>query len=93
MRRRRPTRRILLASGAGLFVALLLGTALGRRDSDAPPAAPAVLSHIAHKNRDAAIEAAARMKAESEAAARASDARQDQADAAEASGSSARPPR
>ena len=60
--------------GAGLFVAVILGIALGS-GGDETPASPAVLNHIANKNEDAAIDAAARMKAESEAVTRATEAR------------------
>ena len=49
----------------------------------APP-----LGHIAAKNKDAAVAAAARMKADSEAAARAADAQLERDEAA----ASARPP-
>ena len=73
------TRRSWILAGAGLFVALVLGVALGS-GGDETPASPAVLNHIAGKNEDAATEAAARMKAESEAASEAADSRQDVAD-------------
>jgi hypothetical protein len=81
MKRPGLSRRSLLLAVSGLFVAVLLGVALGS-GGDETPAPPAVLNRIAHKNENAAIEAAARMKAESEAASRAADARQDAADAA-----------
>lgn len=74
MRGGRLTRRNLILAGAGLFVAVLLGLALGSGGDETPPS-PAVLNRIAEKNDDAATEAAARMKAESEAATRAADAR------------------
>jgi hypothetical protein len=73
------TRRSWILAGAGLFVALVLGIALGS-GGDETPASPAVLNHIAGKNEDAATEAAARMKAKSETASEAADARQDVAD-------------
>ena len=73
------TRRSWILAGAGLFVAIVLGVALGS-GGDETPASPAVLNHIAGKNEDAATQAAARMKAESEAASEAADARQDAAD-------------
>ena len=75
------SRRTWILAGAGLFVAILVGVALGS-SGDETPASPAVLNYIADKNEDAATGAAARMKAESEAAARAADARADAIDAA-----------
>lgn len=70
-----------MALGAGgLLVAVILGVALGS-GGDETPAPPAVLNRIATKNENAAIEAAARMKAQSEAASRAADARADTNDA------------
>ena len=74
-------RRNLILAGAGLLVAIILGVALGG-GGDETPAPPAVLNHIADKNEDAAINAAARFKAESEETTRAADARLDAADAA-----------
>jgi hypothetical protein len=72
----RLSRRMQLAVGAGLLAALALGLAFGARTySDDGAAPPAVLNHIAAKNEDAAVTAAARMKAESEATAAAADAR------------------
>lgn len=67
---------------AGFFLAVLaVGTAvLG--GGEPPPAPPETLARIAERNQDAAIAAAARMKAESEASARATDARLDAADTA-----------
>ena len=76
----RVSRRTWILAGAGLFVAILLGVALGS-GGDETPASPAVLNHIADKNEDAATNAAARMKVDSEAAARAADARADAVDA------------
>jgi hypothetical protein len=67
---------------AGGFVALAaVATAVvGGRET--PPAPPETLARIAERNQDAAVAAAARMKAESEASARATDARLDAADTA-----------
>ena len=73
------TRRSWILAGAGLFVAILLGVALGS-GGDETPASPAMLNRIADRNQDAAIDAAARMKAESEESSRAADARQDATD-------------
>ena len=67
-------RQTTLAAGAGLLVAVILGIALGA-SREQTPASPAVLNRIADKNEDAAIDAAARMKAESQATTRAADAR------------------
>ena len=78
---RRPSRQAWLLGGGGLVLAVILGVALGR-GGDETPASPAVLNRIADKNEDAAIEAAARMKADSEAASRAADARAASADEA-----------
>lgn len=72
--RGRHGRRNAILAGAGLLVAVLLGVAFGS-GGDETPAPPAVLNRIADKNDDAAAEAAARMKVESEAATRAADAR------------------
>ena len=77
----RLSRRAWALGGGGLVVAVILGVALGS-GGDETPASPAVLNRIADKNEDAAVEAAARMKAESEAASRAADARADTADEA-----------
>ncbi len=74
MARSRLTRRQWLLAAGGLVAALLLGVALGS-GGDETPAPPAVLDRIADKNEDAAVNAAARMKVESEAATRAADAR------------------
>ena len=74
MRSARFSRRAGLLGGAGLLAAVLVtATLIGGRDQPAAP--PAVLDRIAEKNDDAATEAAARMKAESEVATRAADAR------------------
>lgn len=88
------TRRSWIAAGAGLFVAVLLGIALGS-GGDETPAPPAVLNRIADRNDDAAADAGARMKAESEAATQAVDARLKAAEAAQAppeEGSAPAPP-
>jgi hypothetical protein len=87
--RGRHGRRNAILAGAGLFVAVLLGVAFGS-GGDETPAPPAVLNRIADKNEDAAAEAAARMKVESEAATRAADARI-KADAAAAANRQAGP--
>lgn len=79
---RRPDRRTWLLAGGGLLVAIVLGVALGS-GGDETPAPPAVLNRIADKNEDAAMEAAARMKAESDAASQVADARADANDAAD----------
>jgi hypothetical protein len=70
-----------LAAAGGLVALLAVGTAVvgGREPTPAPPE---TLARIAERNQDAAIAAAARMKAESEASARATDARLDAADTA-----------
>jgi hypothetical protein len=77
MRRARRRLRAWLAGMAAVFVALVLlagGTSfLGGGDPE--PASRAALDRIAAKNREAAIVSAARLKAESEAATAAADAR------------------
>ena len=70
----RLSRRNWILAGAGLFVAVLLGVAFGS-GGDETPATPAVLNRIADKNEDAATDAAARMKVDSQAATRRADAR------------------
>lgn len=67
-------RRTWVLGGAGLVAAVLLGVSLGS-GGDETPAPPAVLDRIGDKNQDAAMNAAARMKAESEAASREADQR------------------
>lgn len=80
MRRRRRTR---ILAGVGLLAAGVIAVAIGDRSSSAGgPASPSVLEQIAEKNDDAAMAAAARMKARSEAMAAAADARQRAAEAA-----------
>ena len=71
----RFTRTAWLAAGGGLVVAVALGVALGDWNDEDGHASPAALNRIADKNEDAAIEAAARFKAESQATVRAADAR------------------
>lgn len=78
---RRFTRRTWILAAVGLVVAVIVGVSLGGQ-GDETPAPPAVLNHIAHRNRDATVEAAAKMKVESEATARAADARANAADTA-----------
>jgi hypothetical protein len=78
----RPSRRTQLAVGGGLLAALALGLALAPRNYSDGPASPAVLNHIGAKNEEAAVTAAARMKAESEATTVAADARRRAAEAA-----------
>lgn len=68
------SRRNWILAGAGLLVAIILGIAIGS-GGDETPASPAVLNRIADKNEDAAINAAAQFKAESQATTRAADAR------------------
>ena len=67
MRRGRPSRRHWLLGIGGLAAAVAIGVFLGG-GGDETPAPPAVLNRIADKNQDAAAEAAAHMKAQSEAA-------------------------
>lgn len=74
-------RRNLILAAAGLLVAIILGVALGS-GGDETPAPPAVLNRIADKNEDAAVNAAAQFKAESQATTRAADARLDAHDEA-----------
>ena len=76
MRRRLGLSRRGLAGGLALLAALVVGAALAPDLSpEASGAPPAVLNRIAQKNERAASEAAARMRAESEATARAVDSR------------------
>lgn len=73
-----------LAAAGGLLAALALGVALGAHSySNDGAASPAVLNHIGARNDEAAVVAAARMKAESEASAAATDARLRAAEAAD----------
>ena len=76
---RRIPRRVMFGGGLALGFALILGLSfapdLGENKAGAVP--PAALSRIAQKNDRAAIEAAARMRANSAASAEAADALQD----------------
>lgn len=67
---------------AALVGLAALGTALAGSGREPRPAPADALARIAERNQDAATIAAARMKAESEASARATDARLDAKDAA-----------
>ncbi|HEV2865953.1 MAG TPA: hypothetical protein VGX37_05520 [Allosphingosinicella sp.] len=58
-----------------MLAVLVVGAAILDGSREPPPAPPSALERVATKNDDAAAEAAARMKARSEAAARAADAR------------------
>jgi hypothetical protein len=62
----------LVAGGAAL---LALGIFVAAQRGDPPPAPPETLARISEKNREAAIEAAARMKADSAAASRDTEAK------------------
>ena len=83
-RTRSGKRRRLILAGVGAFALTVLGVALIDR-GDPPPASPETLDHIAAKNKDAAVAAAARMKAESKATTRAADAQIERDQAAPAS--------
>jgi hypothetical protein len=73
--RRRISGRALAGGGLVLALAVAVGVTLAPNlRADAPGASPATLKRIAQKNDRAAREAGARMRAESEAAARATDA-------------------
>jgi hypothetical protein len=73
VRRRLPRR--ALVGGLALALAVVVGvTLVPNLRADAPGASPATLKHIAQKNDRAAREAGARMRADSEASARATDA-------------------
>ena len=80
------SRRNWVLAAVGVLVAAMLGVLLARGSGETP-ASPAVLNRIADKNEEAAINAAARFKAESQATTRAADARVDAADAAAAADS------
>lgn len=74
MRRRRsfPKLRLVLASALALFVLLAAALSVHRyRQPVATP--PEALAHIAEKNRDAAVAAAAHQKAEAAAATNAAE--------------------
>ena len=81
---RSANRRRLAFAGLGALATVALAAALINR-GDPPPASAETLEHIAAKNKDAAVAAAARMKVESEAAAQAADARLERDRAAPAS--------
>ena len=68
-----------IAGGAALLVALTTGVAaFDRGQSHAPPAPPTAFREIAQKNEDAAILAAANMKARAREHSAAADRRLDQ---------------
>ena len=71
--KRRPV--AIIAGGAGIAALLLVMASVIDLKGDPPPASTEELERVAARNRDAAIDAAARMKAESEASTRAADAR------------------
>ena len=64
-----------VAAGGALLVLLVAGAIAVERSRERAPASPEVLEQVARKNHDAAMAAAARMKAQSQAAARDADAR------------------
>jgi len=73
---RRPRLRNLVGGGAALVAAVIAGIALvPDLRADPPGTSPTVLKRIAQKNDRAAMEAAARMRARSRAAAAAADGR------------------
>lgn len=73
--KRRISGRALAGGGLALALAVAIGASLAPNlRGDPPGASPATLKRIAQKNDRAAMEAGARMRAESEAAARATDA-------------------
>jgi hypothetical protein len=71
--KRRPA--VMIAAGGGIAAVLLLVVSVVDLGGDPPPASSEVLERVAARNREAAIDAAARMRAESEASTRAADAR------------------
>ena len=71
--KRRPA--FIIAAGGGIAAVLLLAASLIDLGGDPAPASAEELERVAARNREAAIDAAARMKAESEASTRAADAR------------------
>ncbi|WP_114953535.1 hypothetical protein [Sphingosinicella terrae] len=73
MRRRRADLRLLLAGALGLLVLLVLSATLVGREARESPAPTAVLNEIGERNREAAIDAAARFKEEAAAATRAAE--------------------
>ena len=74
MRRGGLSRRHWLLGIGGLVAAVAIGVFLGG-GGDETPASPAVLNRIADKNQDAAVNAAAHMRAQSQAASREADLR------------------
>jgi len=74
VRRGGLSRRHWLLGIGGLVAAVAIGLALGG-GGDETPAPPAVLNRIADKNQDAAVNAAAHMKAQSQAVSREADQR------------------
>ena len=75
MRRRSSFPKLRIALGSALALLLILVVALSVRRYREPEAAPPeALAHIAEKNRDAAIVAAARQRAESAASTNAAEA-------------------
>ena len=75
MRRPSLNRRAWLLAFVGLLAALVIGISLGSGRGDRASAPPAVLNHIGDKNQDAAVDAAARLKARSDATSRAAEVR------------------
>lgn len=75
MRRAALNRRAWLVAFVGLLAALVIGVSLGSTGGDRSSAPPAVLNHIGDRNQDAAVDAAARMKAKSDATSRAAEVR------------------
>lgn len=77
MRRRRRLGPAALAGGAAFLLVLALGFGASGNGNDvraAEPAPPEALANVAARNEKAAIEAAARMREESEEQAEAADA-------------------
>ena len=68
-------RRARVAAAVGILAALAVGVAVGGGAYRERPAPPEVLERIAAKNREAATVAAANMKADSQVATAAADAR------------------
>jgi hypothetical protein len=73
MNRRFAGRRLVLAVVALVLLVVLATVLTSSFRREPAPASPAVLEQIAEKNEKAAVEAAARQKIESEAAAEAAD--------------------
>ncbi|MGZ8282408.1 MAG: hypothetical protein ACXWUN_05585 [Allosphingosinicella sp.] len=89
MRRPRLGRRATLAVG-GLALVATAGFVLAGGGPEERHASPAVLARIAHRNQDAAAEAAARQAADSQASARAVDLKLDENEAGAAADASRR---